>query len=192
MATKTFTNLGQAIRQIVRDTEKKENRVKAARKAAAKFGAKYVIRETVPKAFGELAQSVHADEEKGGWAVIADAPHAAAVENGSRPHMPPLEPLIAWVKLRGAQALVGVNQHAYARIRKSKDWRKSSAIWVATQLKGMEQDSSLSVDAPRQLAWAIAMAIKKRGTKPTKFMQKAVDPTRDRLQGLVEVAIRKK
>lgn len=51
----------------------------------------------VPFAFGELHGSVHVE----GRSVVADAPHAAAVEVGSMPHMPPVEPLVAWASMRG-------------------------------------------------------------------------------------------
>jgi hypothetical protein len=35
---------------------------------------------------------------KGLMAILNDAPHAGIVERGARPHMPPLEPILEWVK----------------------------------------------------------------------------------------------
>lgn len=51
----------------------------------------------VPFAFGELHNSVHPE----GRQLVADAPHAAAVEVGSLPHMPPVEPIEKWCELKG-------------------------------------------------------------------------------------------
>jgi type IV secretory pathway protease TraF len=48
-------------------------------------------------ATGELARSASTHDVSDGAYVLVDAPHAAAVENGSRPHWAPLQPLIDWV-----------------------------------------------------------------------------------------------
>ena len=61
-----------------------------------------IVWERVPFAFGELHGSIHVEFTPGGGRVlVADAPHAAAVEVGSMPHMPPIRPLVAWCELRG-------------------------------------------------------------------------------------------
>lgn len=56
-----------------------------------------IVQKHVPVAFGELRDSIHAEET----AVVADAPHAAPAETGSMPHMPPVEPLQEWAALKG-------------------------------------------------------------------------------------------
>jgi hypothetical protein len=55
------------------------------------------VRERAPKASGFLRESIHAV----GLRVVCDAPYAAAVEYGSRPHWPPIAPIIAWVEIKG-------------------------------------------------------------------------------------------
>jgi len=58
-----------------------------------------IIWTHVPFAFGELHNSIR--YVKALRATIADAPHAAPVEVGSIPHMPPVEPLVVWATMRG-------------------------------------------------------------------------------------------
>jgi hypothetical protein len=45
---------------------------------------------------GQLRQSVKRAPTKNGAQVYVDAPHFPFIEFGTRPHMPPLEPLIVW------------------------------------------------------------------------------------------------
>src|SRR4051812_27825637 len=92
--------LSELRRVLKRDMRKKQREFEAAQARAARKHAAFV-RQNMPVAFGELRASVHAD----GTRVVVDAPHAAAVERGSRPHWMPLEPLLEWVKLRGFQGL---------------------------------------------------------------------------------------
>lgn len=47
---------------------------------------------------GELARSVEASSLPRGGRLDVDAPHAAAIENGTRPFWPPLQPLIDWAQ----------------------------------------------------------------------------------------------
>lgn len=101
MAEFKFKSLGAALRKITRDLESREQRLDDARRRTADWGAQYVRRH-MPVAFGDLRDSVHTGPFH---TIVADAPHAAAVERGSRPHWPPLAPLIDWVKLRGMQGL---------------------------------------------------------------------------------------
>lgn len=185
----------------------RRKRIKAAVTRAAQKTATYVRDKTIPTAFYELADSLaveYAEElDDGGFqaTVRADAPHAAAVEEGSRPHTPPLEPLIKWVKLRGMQGLQlrGLNK---SRSTKSKplagldsmlwkpgakkhltEWlgkrHASQARRIATELqrrvqKGTKQRGRhTSLDAPVEIAKAIQAAIARSGTKPYRYMQKA-------------------
>ena len=60
-----------------------------------------IVWERVPFAFGELHNSIHPEPEAHPTRLVADAPHAAPVEVGSAPHMPPVEPLERWAELRG-------------------------------------------------------------------------------------------
>lgn len=192
MATKTFSDLRSAAAAIERDARARDRRVRTAVQKASRESRNYVIRETVPRAFGELAHSVHVvDAARGNSTVIADAPHAAAVENGSRPHTPPLEPLIAWVKLRGMQGLTGAgnvikNRTRYGVIR---DWRREASRVIAGALRAHESGGALGVDAPEQIARAIQRKIAREGTKPYRFMAQAVEPTRQFLDRFVKEAL---
>lgn len=67
------------------------------------------IAKNVPVAFGELKDSIHKAEND--TQVIVDAPHAAAVEVGSRPHWPPFQPILDWVNLK----IATTNPNAVAR-----------------------------------------------------------------------------
>lgn len=100
----------------------------------------------VPFAFGELHNSIHYDRAR--KATVADAPHAAPVEVGSVPHMPPVEPLQAWAAMKGMQD-------------------------------------------PESAGWAIAMKIKKEGTRPTHYMRGSLPDIRAELDRQVRRALGK-
>lgn len=171
---RSFKELGRLLKTSEREFKKKLKRaqVRAARRTAAH------VRRNVPVAFGELRASVHSSKTK----VFADAPHAAAVERGSRPHTPPLEPLIKWVRLRGMQGLVPPKSMA----RLPGTTTSTHASNVAGSIKQYAQDSGFAdwsggaspVDAPRQIARKIQAAIAKRGTKPHWYMRRSVPVAR--------------
>jgi len=96
-----FMSLTAAFKKIARDHEARENRLDRAREKAASRGLS-VVRRKIPVAFGGLEKSAHTSPAH---TIVVDAPHAAAIERGSRPHTPPLAPLVAWVKLRGMQGI---------------------------------------------------------------------------------------
>lgn len=52
-------------------------------------------------ATGELARSVVSTPVDDGAIVKVDAPHGVFMEEGTRPHFPPLQPLEDWVTLKG-------------------------------------------------------------------------------------------
>ncbi len=134
-----------------------------AAKDTARDGVR-VCKANAPVAFKELRNDIRALPTSTGSRIRAGAPHAQAVEVGSRPHMPPIEPLVAWVKLRGMQSLK----------RRTKKQGPFKYAHVGAALKEHERGGSSSVDAPRQVAWAIALGIKKHGTKPTWFMYRSI------------------
>lgn len=148
-------------RQFRVDMSARNRRLKRALRVTARKG-EAVVRKNVPVAFSELRDSVDSDDHR----IFADAPHAAAVEEGSRPHFPPIEPLIAWVKLRGMQGLRGG--------KLAGNTSRPAAKVVRNMLKQQESGGSLDVDAPRRVAYLIALAISKRGTKPHHYMGDSV------------------
>lgn len=79
-----------------------EARIKDAQSSlleAAQAGVEVVVRKA-PKDTSLLRQSAHAEQVAGGAAIILDAPYSAIVDLGSRPHTPPLAPLVEWVMRR--------------------------------------------------------------------------------------------
>ena len=130
--------------------------LKAASREAAR-DAVDIIKSNVPVSSGELRDSVH----QRGFYVSVDAPHAMAVENGSAPHVVPIEALIAWVKKKGTQAQSSTGLR-----------RMGTAIYVASQLKSRQTASGAnSIDDPERIARAIQHSIALYGTKPTFFLR---------------------
>lgn len=178
METVKLKSLGELTRELKKLGKRAEKRAKAARRRAAQKTAAHV-RRNIPVAFSELRDSVEAKGET----VIADAPHAAAVEKGSRPHRPPIEPLIRWVKLRGMQGLTTPGRMK----RIPGTTTVAHATRVAKQIRAISDASGYSdwsggatdADAPRQIAFQIAAAIAKKGTKPHHYMAKAVPKARE-------------
>jgi len=97
--------------------------------------------------------------------------YAAAVEYGSKPHMPPVEPLIGWVRRKG---LAGTYS---TRTRRRLGNKEDQG----------QQD--------RALAWAIAMKIKRVGTKAHPFLEPAYKKNelaiRRRFEHTVEIIVNK-
>jgi hypothetical protein len=179
-------------RELRKDLRKKRRRVAGAVRKTARMGATYV-RRNLPVAFGELRNSIEAKDAtaraKGAAAkIVADAPHAAPVETGSRPHWPPLAPLIAWVKLRGMQGLTGRKGKGPSK-RLPGTTTRGHAQSIAGQLRGMESGGSLDVNAPERVARAIQAGIAKKGTKPHWYMRNAVPEVRKILHQNMEKAI---
>lgn len=150
------------------------------------------VRKNMPVAFGELRKSVHAERGKAkaktAARVVADAPHAAPVETGSRPHWPPLEPLVRWVKLRGMQGLTsrGNLRKKFGNLAGTTTAGHAQA--VAGQIKAGERGGAVSLNVPRQIAFLIARAISRRGTRPHFYMRRALPFCRQKLRVNVETA----
>lgn len=143
-------------------------RVKTAIARTAKRGKRYVADNTIPIAFKELVDSLEANPTS----ITADAPHSAAVEDGSRPHKPPLAPLIAWVKLRGMQGLTKTGK--LASRKQAGTTTKQHARSIAQLIRAQESRGAVAINAPEQIARAIQAAISKRGTRPHRYMFKAI------------------
>ncbi len=153
------SSMAQFKSQFRKDMRELTKNIGNAAKDTARDGVR-VVKANVPVAFKELRNDIKATPTRTGARIRAGAPHAEPVEVGSRPHMPPIEPLVAWVKLRGMQSLR----------RRAKKQAPFKYAHVGAALKEHERGGSSSIDAPRQVAFAIALGIKKHGTKPTWFM----------------------
>lgn len=144
------------------------------------------IKKRVPVAFGELRDSVAPMDIGSAPKTCVDAPHAAAVEQGSMPHTPDFERLLAWVRLRGLQ---GLTPRGRLRNRFPKHWgftTPSQARSVATMFKAFEVRGKRGVgrhspiNAPEAIARAISAKIEKTGTKPFWYV-------RDSLPEIMEI-----
>lgn len=164
-------DLNEFARRIVADMKKREKRVQRALLKVARGTKSYAEANTMPIAFGPLKQSGQVRATAEGATVTWDAPHAAAVEVGSRPHVPPIEPLIRWVKLRGMQGL-----DKKGRTRPSSKPGTTTAghsLRVARQIHAGTTDA-VATDTPERIARAIQHAIMVGGTKPHWFARKAL------------------
>jgi len=180
MATYRVKGL-KALKSVLKKHDKARRRqlAKAVRKTARQGAA--LIRKRVPVAFSELRDSIHAE----GHRIVADAPHAAAVETGRRPgKMPPIAPIERWVKLRGMQALTG---KAVSRLPGTSTAHAASAVGAA--IKSYEKGGAVDINAPRRIAFLIARAIGRRGTKPTWYMKGALPELEEMLDRNIKEAL---
>lgn len=172
MSTYEVSSVSQLHALISKHMKEREKKVvgaikRAARKASASNAS--ALKRNIPVAFGEIRESVHVE----GLTVVVDAPHAAAVNNGSRPHTPPLAPLVAWVKLRGMQGLATERQQG----RMPGTSTRAAAAGVAGWLGSLEHRGPggySDVDAAEQVARMIQRAIARKGTKPHHFIEKSM------------------
>ncbi|GEM_PF-1842331 len=167
----------------------REGRVKKAIVKAARQGKAYIVKFTLPIAFRELEHSLRVESKGGKVRIVADAPHAAPVETGSRPHWPPLAPLIAWVKLRGMQGNQGAAKGKPTRLRGTTTAEHSNEIALVLNVLAMQRGGSNDVDDPAAIARAIQIAISRRGTKPHRYMAKALPEIRRILDVEVRIAL---
>ena len=126
---------------------------------------------------GELRNSCEFDKKA--LLLGVTAPHGAFMEVGTRPHMPPVEPIVEWVKRKFSP-----NRRKRGKRRKGVTARKKGrgeAPSEANRLVGAMVRGALKTKKPeltdrqaRAIAWRIAMTIKKKGTKPRWYMRKTV------------------
>lgn len=180
MTVTVHVSLKDLPKRIEMDIRAKERAVQKGLRKAAKQSLNYIRKNTMPVAFGDLREKAHIEPKSfvinGTIRVVFDAPYACAIEVGSRPHMPPVEPIIKWVKLRGAQGLTG--RKAQGTWLPSDHLTGSTSLAHASRvsraLQGYEHDGGMDINAPKRIAWAIATAIKKHGTKPQWFVRSAL------------------
>jgi hypothetical protein len=215
MAEFTFTSLEAFKAQFKKDMKAREKRCRTAQRKAARTTRNFIVREKVPKAFGELIDSASALDTEFGAQVIFDAPHAGAVENGSRPHTPPIGPLIAWVILRGVEGLGASGRVKSNRVKGGgiKAWQKEAARSIATSLhsslggnKGAAAWRSRHQNVVRNLtpatlgqidsgpevrsiAYAIQQKIAKEGTKPVRYVGSSLNEAVAELDHFIQRAL---
>ena len=174
-------SVGELLELLQKHNHERERSVARAVKHAVRTGRR-IVKESIPVAFGELRESVKAE----GTRIVIDAPHAAPVETGSRPHTPPLGPLLKWVKLRAAQGLLSERQ----RGRLPGASTRAHAEGVAAQVHAMEKDGAVDTDAPMRIARAIQQAIAKHGTHPHWYARMSLPAIRDALDAFIREELR--
>lgn len=186
-------------KRVKKDMKTLEKHVIEAIHKVCKDGSKRIANEKIPIAFGELRDSIEFSFQTRGGKIIASAPHAAAVEAGSRPHWVPIAALIEWVKLRGAQGLElfktnGRISHGKKakKIRSTGTTTTKHAVSVAWELARYESNSGSSpINAPERVARAIQYAIAKKGTRPHRFMENSLTMLFSMLINEIEEALEK-
>lgn len=147
---------------ILRLEKQRIAQARAALPLAAREG-ETVLRSAAPKSSGALKKSIRAQ----GPTITIDAPHVLYVEHGARPHMPPIAPLIAWVKRnRGKLGLKG-----------SRPGRDAKGKFTASP-------------AVVAAAWAIAKKIEREGIKPTFFIRRSLPVMGETALKIVRGALR--
>lgn len=131
---------------------------------AAHLGAE-IIADVAPVDVGSLKSSVHVEATDRGARIVIDAPHAGITELGSRPHMPPLAPLIDWVRRHG----VGFGLGPTRRRAPKTVTRKLYGAALAAHTRASAQQKAIV-----QIARAIQMKIAREGTKPRYFVRNAM------------------
>lgn len=179
MSTHHVKSLPELNRLLRRHMRQRQKRIAKAVKKTARQGAAHV-RRNVPVAHSELRDSVQAKPEQ----ILADAPHAAPVEEGSRPHFPPIEPIVKWVKLRGMQGRVPPKSMK----RLPGNTTQAAALAVRAQLDANWKRSDVEGNY-RRLAFQIARAIAKHGTKPHWYMRNSLPRVMDFLDQNIKAAL---
>lgn len=172
--------------RLAKDIARYQKNIEEGMFEAAQRSVPKVVKNT-PKAFGELRNSVHATQ--GPVTITVSAPHAAAVEIGSRPHVVPIEELVKWVKLRGMQGLS--SQGRVIRSAKSIGASKvgpttaGHAMTVAAEIRSLRKDRATPIDAPLQIAKRIQAAIAAKGTEPHWYVSKTLPDIEKDLNGVL-------
>lgn len=177
MGIKRIKGMSALKRELTKDLKTLEKRTVEATHKTADFG-RLVAFSKAPVAFGQLRDGIVDIKRERGAEIFSTAPYSAAVEVGSRPHWPPLQPILEWVRLRGMQGLEagpGATGHPGN---------------VAGQIRGLGDGTSTPVDAALIVANRIRAAIAKNGTKPTWFMKRTVPEVERLLDSFVKTLFR--
>lgn len=156
------------------------NAVRDSMLEAALLGAE-IVAEAVPHDQGILRSSVHAIRTGTGAEVVADAPHAGVIEGGSRPHLPPLQPLIDWV-IRHAN-LFDLNRRRLRPLAMGP---------VRTARQQRTRDAAIAESAAAVgIAEAIQHKIALKGSEPTWFMKNSLPKMARALKAIVAEALKR-
>lgn len=132
---------------------------------------------------GEMRNSVNAENVSDGAIVTINAPHAPFLEYGTRPHRPPVAPILEWVKRKGLATMFGPVRRTsgrgpgYASVGPgggaegpAQRVRRSGPIFNPRAQAAQRQADR----AETSTAYAIVRKIELKGTAPRAPMLKAV------------------
>ena len=171
MQRKNLGSLEELGRVLAEDMKTLRERVVTATNKTATIG-KGIAKAKAPQAHGDLADSIDVMQTGDVATIRSWAPYSAAVEVGSRPHMPPLAPLVAWVKTRGMRGL-------------AVDVPSAPDAWAKGAIAAAGDGRSTPVDAAERIAWAIAKKIATSGTEPSFWMRKTAEELTPLLDSLI-------
>lgn len=161
MTTYTVRSFKELGTMLEKHAKQRRAAITRAKQKTLKDAAK-IVKLAAPVAFGELRDGFDVRLDATGGDLINDSPHVMAVENGSRPHVVPLEALIKWVQLKATQGL-------------SRGQRNQPAAkHIAASLKSMQRGGANQVGDVERIARGIQHGIATHGTKPTHFMAKSL------------------
>lgn len=111
------------------------------------------------------------------WEARWNAAHAAPVNDGSRPHWPPLDPILAWVK-RNVRLVPQATDEGPS---------------LKPQFKPRQRAGTKRVADPEALriANAIRATIAKKGTEPVNFKERAIRQVEPRMQTIIDENVRR-
>lgn len=111
-----------------------------------------------------------------GWPV-----YGKYVEWGTRPHMPPVDPILKWVENKKLATMVVAEKGGRAEFVVRRHTHKSvgryaSMATTANRMGTVRKESVVEKfhRAERSLAWAVALGIKKYGTKAQPHLRPAI------------------
>lgn len=116
MTTVRCRSLGEFQRALARDVTAFERGLRSALRKTANRGAR-VIQKEAPVDLGGLRNSITAVHTPATSYIRVSSPITKIILRGSRPHMPPVEPLIGWVTRRGFASGVEAEKLAWAIAR---------------------------------------------------------------------------
>lgn len=151
--------------------KKRIDRVRGAMFESALLGAE-VVAKAAPVDVGSLKSSIRAESTPKGAHILVDAPHAATLEIGSRPHTPPLQPILDWVRRHARNFGLKRPRIGVARTARQQTTKDAQA----RALEGV--------------ARGIQAKIARVGTKPRWYMRNALPSLRRILDRIVKRAVR--
>lgn len=171
---------GDIAARIREDDEKRRKAIWSAVVEATHLGLEVIIKDA-PKDTKELVRSGHVVLTNTGTEIVFDAPHAVVVELGSRPHMPPLEPLVEWVKRHATKLGIGKAPTFRYSKKEGPPTRKRMARYL-------ERFADWEGEVVK-VAQAIRYKIARDGTRPTHFVRSKLPKLARILRELIAVRI---